>query len=78
MYGFIDHITGDTKSRKVTRVHAMYNALTSRVVSCNSKRGWTSEDLETICADVCGFKKEIVHCFFFLHIRSNDYEVPFD
>lgn len=54
---FINRVTGYTKSAKMTIVYTMFSSLLSRVLSCNWKPRWTSEELKAIGAAMREFRK---------------------
>lgn len=61
--GFIERVTGYTQALNITRAHAIYVSLMSRVVSGRWRQARTIEELKLFGFKECEFKKEFAEFF---------------
>lgn len=62
--GFIDQVTGQTPSPKMTRVVEMSTSVINILMSCNRSQEWTREELRAFGLEMCEFKKGLEIVFF--------------
>lgn len=59
MCGFINRMIGYTTLPRMARVYAMYRLSMSQILSSTWSRKWAREELNSICAELREFEKEV-------------------